>query len=35
MSTGPEWTRQAELAGNPHDIDYENGVIYFKNAFTI
>ena len=21
-----------ELIGNPHEFDYENGIIYFKNA---
>tara|TARA_R100000808_G_scaffold13601_1_gene32862 strand:+ start:542 stop:772 length:231 start_codon:yes stop_codon:yes gene_type:complete len=25
----------AELAGNPHEFDYENGVIYFKNAYMV
>ena len=25
----------AELAGNPHEFDYENGVIFFKNAYMV
>ena len=25
----------AALAGNPHEFDYENGVIYFKNAYMV
>jgi len=25
----------AELAGNPHEFDYENGIIYFKNAYLV
>ena len=34
------WARMAqmspeELAGNPHEIDYDNGVIYFKNAYMV
>lgn len=24
-----------DLAGNPHEFDYENGVIYFKNAYMV
>jgi len=24
-----------ELLGNPHEFDYENGVVYFKNAYLI
>jgi len=27
--------RPAELAGNPHEFDYENGVVYFKNAYMV
>ena len=24
-----------ELVGNPHEFDYENGVIFFKNAHMV
>ena len=24
-----------ELLGNPHEFDYENGIIYFKNAYLV
>ena len=24
-----------ELLGNPHEFDYENGVVYFKNAYLV
>jgi hypothetical protein len=24
-----------ELLGNPHEFDYENGVIFFKNAHMV
>ena len=27
--------KPAELAGNPHEFDYENGVVYFKNAYMV
>jgi hypothetical protein len=24
-----------DLVGNPHEFDYENGVIFFKNAHMV
>ena len=27
--------KPAELAGNPCEFDYENGVVYFKNAYLV
>ena len=24
-----------DLLGNPHEFDYENGIIYFKNAYLV
>ena len=24
-----------ELLGNPYEFDYENGIIYFKNAYLV
>ena len=34
------WARMGQmtpddLAGNPHEFDYENGIIYFKNAHMV
>ena len=34
------WARMGQmtpedLIGNPHEFDYENGVIYFKNAYMV
>ena len=34
------WARMGQMSpedliGNPHEFDYENGVIYFKNAHMV